>query len=93
MEVAGVSQGPGGSALNTAWHLAAQNVPCALHAAVGNDRMAQVLSTALQTESKVLDTRKTLAVMERETTATCVSMFGPYVDRTFIRYSTPDPEP
>jgi sugar/nucleoside kinase (ribokinase family) len=46
--------------------------------------MAQVLTNALATESKVLDSGKTLAVLERETTATCVSMFGPNVDRTFI---------
>jgi hypothetical protein len=35
VEVSTVSQGPGGSALNTAWHLAAQDVPTTLHAAVG----------------------------------------------------------
>lgn len=84
VEVSTVSQGPGGSALNTAWHLAAQDVPTTLHAAVGRDRMAQVLTIALQTESKVLDAGKTLAVLEHDTTATCVSMFGPHVERTFM---------
>ena len=33
---------------------------------------------------KVLDTSKTVVVVERESTATCVAMFGPRVDRTFI---------
>ena len=56
-----VSQGPGGSALNTAWHLAAQDVPTSLYAAVGNDRMAQVLTHALRAESKVLAADDTLA--------------------------------
>ena len=56
-----VSQGPGGSALNTAWHLAAQGVPTSLYAAVGNDRMAQVLTHALRAESKVMAADDTLA--------------------------------
>lgn len=84
VEVGSVSQGPGGSALNTAWHLAAQDVHATLHAAVGKDRMAQVLSNALRVESKVVNSSKTLAVLERESTAACVSMFGPRVDRTFL---------
>jgi len=52
VEVSMVSQGPGGSALNTAWHLAAQGTQCTLHAALGDDRMGQMLRTALETESK-----------------------------------------
>lgn len=79
-----VSQGPGGSALNTAWHLAAQGIPTNLYAAVGRDSMAQVLTHALREESKVVDAVNTLATLEREATASCVSMFGPRVDRTFM---------
>ena len=84
VEVETVSQGPGGSALNTAWHLAAQGVPATLHAAVGQDRMAQVLTAALKNESKVTDPAKSLAVLKYQATATCVAMHGPRVDRTFV---------
>ena len=74
-----ISQGPGGSALNTAWHLAAQGVRCSLHAAVGADRMGQMLRTALEAESKVEDAGKTLVALDHDATATCLAMFGPRV--------------
>ena len=84
MEVAIVSSGPGGSALNTAWHLAAQDVRCALRAAVGEDRHVQILAGALQAESKIADAASSLVALKGSTTASCVAMFGPSVDRTFL---------
>ena len=84
VEVELVSQHPGGSALNTAWHLAAQGVEASLFAAVGRDRGGKTLLDALQSESNVKDPSATLAVLKYQPTATCVAMFGQGMDRTFI---------
>ena len=62
VEVDAVTHHPGGSALNTAWHLAAQGVPATLHAAVGKDRAARLLTSALEDESRVSNPAETLAV-------------------------------
>ena len=79
-----MTQNPGGSALNTAWHLAAQGVHVSLHAAVGRDRTATILTSALDAESKIADPSKTLAVLNYQPTASCVALHGPRVDRAFV---------
>ena len=76
VEVDAVTHHPGGSALNTAWHLAAQGVPATLHAAVGKDRAARLLTSALEDESRVSNPAETLAVLGYQATATCVAMHG-----------------
>ena len=82
-----MTQNPGGSALNTAWHLAAQGVHVSLHAAVGRDRAATILTSALDAESKIADPSKTLAVLNYQPTASCVALHGPRVDRAFVSAS------
>jgi sugar/nucleoside kinase (ribokinase family) len=84
VDVDAVTQNPGGSALNTAWHLAAQGVHVSLHAAVGRDRAATILTSALDAESKIADPSKTLAVLNYQPTASCVALHGPRVDRAFV---------
>lgn len=84
VEVDAVTHNPGGSALNTAWHLAAQGVSATLHAAVGKDRAARLLTSALEDESRVLTPNDTLAVLKYQATATCVAMHGARLDRSFV---------
>jgi sugar/nucleoside kinase (ribokinase family) len=84
VEVDAVTQHPGGSALNTAWHLAAQGVQASLYAAVGRDRAGQTLEHALRSESRIAEPAKTLAILQYQPTATCVAMHGAGMDRTFM---------
>ena len=84
VEVDAVTHHPGGSALNTAWHLAAQGVPATLHAAVGKDRAARLLTSALEDESRVSNPAETLAVLKYQATATCVAMHGARMERSFV---------
>ena len=84
VEVDAVTQHPGGSALNTAWHLAAQGVHASLYAAVGRDRAGQTLEHALRSESRIAEPAKTLAILQYQPTATCVAMHGAGMDRTFM---------
>ena len=84
VEVDAVTQHPGGSALNTAWHLAAQGVQASLYAAVGRDRAGQTLEHALRSESRIAEPAKTLAILQYQPTATCVTTHGAGMDRTFM---------
>lgn len=84
VEVDAVAQHPGGSALNTAWHLAAQGVDTSLYAAVGRDRAAKTLMDALRLESKITEPSKSIATLNYQPTATCVALHGTGMDRTFI---------
>jgi sugar/nucleoside kinase (ribokinase family) len=84
VEVDQVAQHPGGSALNTAWHLAAQGVYTSLYAAVGRDRAAKTLLDALASDSRIALPAKTVSVLHYQPTATCVAMHGPGMDRTFM---------
>ena len=84
VEVDAVTQHPGGSALNTAWHLAAQGVHASLYAAVGRDRAGKTLERALRSESRIAEPAKTLAILQYQPTATCVTMHGARMDRTFM---------
>jgi sugar/nucleoside kinase (ribokinase family) len=84
VEVDAVTQHPGGSALNTAWHLAAQGVHASLYAAVGRDRAGKTLEHALRSESRIAEPARTLAILNYQPTATCVALHGAGMDRTFL---------
>ena len=80
-----IALSPGGSALNTAWHLAEQGVDAELRAAVGKDRAASVLTRALADESKLRDPSKSIATLNYHATASCVTIAaGAKTERAFV---------